>query len=104
LYHTERSLKAPDQTEYKNLTGKISSNATYSVSLLETCTGKLGLKDTTVLHTPPAKATTDYKNFVVEVAEKYDWVVSLVAMVPCIQVSTPTRTPINHSMDGNQLS
>ncbi|KAI0278973.1 hypothetical protein BC826DRAFT_1181419 [Russula brevipes] len=87
LYHTERSLKAPSQAEYKNLTGKISSNAEYSFSLLETCTGKLGLKDTTVLHTPPAKATTDYKNFVVGVAEnvKYDWVVTLVAMVPCIQ-------------------
>jgi len=87
LYHTERSLKAPNQAEYKNLTGKISSNADYSYSLLETCTGNLGLQDTTVLQTAPAKATTDYKDFVVEVAENvnYDWVVTLVAMVPCIQ-------------------
>jgi thiaminase len=104
MYHTERSLKAPSKAEYKNLTSKISSNADYSYSLLETCTVNLKLNDTAVLNTRPAKATTDYNAFVVGVAEKYDWVVSLVAVVACIQVSTPTRTPIGHSMNGNQLS
>ncbi|KAI0281884.1 hypothetical protein BC826DRAFT_1111114 [Russula brevipes] len=85
LYDTERSLKAPDQMEYKDLTQRISVDADYSYEMLDTCTGKLGLKDTAVLHMPPDKAITDYIKFCTDAAEKDDWVASLVAAVPCIQ-------------------
>jgi thiaminase len=104
LYDTERSLKAPNQTEYKGLTDKIADDAHYSNGMLETCTGPLELNGTKVLQTPLEKAIEDYAKFAVGAADTYDWVVSLVAMIPCIQVSSPTRTLTDHSKDGNKLS
>ena len=89
LYDTERASKASDVATFKQLTQKIKNDTDYAVSLLETCTNasKLNIPEAVVLEAPRELATDDYTSFSVEMADKFDWITSLVAMVPCIQAS-----------------
>jgi thiaminase len=101
LYHTQRTIKTNNQADYTDLIGKLTRNANYCLTFLKNCIDNLGLTGDTVISTPVDQATKEYIAFAVDIAEKYGWAVSLVALIPCIQVSTPTRTPIDYSEDGN---
>lgn len=57
------------------------------------------MNDTAVLKTTPAKVLNDYTEFQAQTAEKYDWVMGLVAMIPCIQVR-----PLLWSIAGNMFT
>jgi thiaminase len=103
LYDTERSTKAPNEATYETLNRRISSNAAYSLEILKTCIHSLGISESNVLQATRDEATRKYIDFIVDIAERYDWVVALLAIVPCIQVSTSTCPPTNHSNDENQM-
>ncbi|KAI0297736.1 hypothetical protein BC826DRAFT_1001042 [Russula brevipes] len=85
LYDTERSTGAPDEATYEALNRRIGSNAAYSLAILKTCIHSLGISESNVLHAKREDATKKYIDFIVDIAERYDWVVSLLAIVPCIQ-------------------
>jgi len=85
LYDTERSTKAPDEATYETLNGRIRSNATYGLAILKTCIHSLGISESNVLQARREDATKKYVDFIVDIAERYDWIVSLLAIVPCIQ-------------------
>ena len=104
LYDTERSTKAPDEATYETLNRRIGNNAAYSLEILRTCIHDLGISDRSVIQARREDATRRYTEFIVDIAERYDWVVALLAIVPCIQVSTSTCPPTNHSNDENQMS
>jgi thiaminase len=101
LFDTERSIKAPDEKTYEELTKNIESNAGYARGVLSICTQDLQIPEGTVLGARNEWETSLYIEFLVNVATHFDWVASLVAMVPCIQVSTSTRIPANHPKDEN---
>jgi hypothetical protein len=103
LYDTERSIKATDQATYISLAGKIESHAKYAPDSLKYCTDKdkLNIPEATVFETKLAEAVTKYVEFLQETAENNDWVVSYVATVPCIQVSSSMCTPTDHRNDKN---
>jgi hypothetical protein len=90
LFDTERSLKAPDVKTYEELTQKIESHTRYARKFLGVCTQELQIPERRVLQATREWATTQYTEFTLDVAESFDWVVSLVAVIPCIQVSTST--------------
>jgi thiaminase len=106
LFDTERSLKAPDVKTYEALTQKIESHTRYARKLLGVCTQELQIPERRVLQATREWATTQYTEFTIDVAERFDWVVSLVAVIPCIQVSTSTACTVVpqqiHSMDENE--
>jgi len=85
LFDTERSLKAPDVKTYEELTQKIESHTRYARKLLGVCTQELQIPERRVLQATREWATTQYTEFTVDVAESFDWVASLVAVIPCIQ-------------------
>jgi thiaminase len=94
LFDTERSAKAPDVKTYEELTQKIESHTRYARKLLGVCTQELQIPERRVLQATREWATTQYTEFTIDVAKRFDWVVSLIAMIPCVQVSTSTRTSI----------
>ena len=76
---------------------KVGKRAAYAKDLLKTCTSApptgLGIKDSDVISTHATKALTQYINLLVNAATTQNWVMSMVAMVPCVQVSpVPPRT------------
>jgi len=85
LFDTERSIKAPDEKTYEELTKNIESNAGYARGVLSICTQDLQIPEGTVLGARNEWETSLYIEFLVNVATHFDWVASLVAMVPCIQ-------------------
>jgi len=85
LFDTERSIKASTEVDYETLVGKIQSHAGYAYSLLTTCIEDLSIPEATVLEAKREWETTLYTEFTINVAENFDWVVSLVSMIPCIQ-------------------
>jgi len=85
LFDTERSTKAPNEADYTTLSTRIKDNADYAVSLLATCTEHLKIPEASVLHTQREWETNMYTDFTINVARNFDWVASLVSMVPCIQ-------------------
>ena len=80
---------------------KVGKRAAYAKDLLKTCTTApptgLGIRDFDVITTPKTKALTRYITLLVDAATMQNWVMSMVAMVPCVQVSpvpSCTRHPL----------
>ena len=71
--------------------GRVSRRTTYGGVFLDTCTAALpnglGIPDSVVLATPETQALSDYITLLFSAAKNQNWVMSLVAMIPCIQVS-----------------
>ncbi|KAI0298492.1 hypothetical protein BC826DRAFT_906870, partial [Russula brevipes] len=91
LFDTERSTKAPNKANYTSLAQRIKDDTDYAVSLLTTCIQNLSIPEATVLQTKREWEVNLYTDFTINVVENFDWVVSLVSMIPCIQVSTHLR-------------
>ncbi|KAI0278451.1 hypothetical protein BC826DRAFT_655317 [Russula brevipes] len=104
LFDTERSTKAPNEANYSSLITIIKNDSDYAESLLKTCIKNLSIPETSVFKTKREWETNMYTAFTITVARNFDWVASLVSMVPCIQVSTPTCTPTDRSKHDNQPS
>ncbi|KAI0298491.1 hypothetical protein BC826DRAFT_102670 [Russula brevipes] len=85
LFDTERSTKALTEAIYMTLTGQIKDDADYAGTLLTTCTRDLAIPEASVLQTKREWETNMYTAFTINVVENFDWVVSLVSMIPCIQ-------------------
>lgn len=89
-YEAERSIKAQSSAEFATSTERVKTNADYSNVILATCTADppvgLGIKDLEVLETRATLALMWYNQFQILCAQETDWVISLVAFVPCIQV------------------
>ena len=70
--------------------GRVGRRAGYGKDLLKTCTTAppdgLGIQDSVVLATPATDALERYIAFLIDAANSQNWVMSLVAMIPCIQV------------------
>lgn len=77
--------------EFDETAVKASHYCTYAQGALHLCVDPidkgLGMNDTTVLQTEAAPVTDEYTKFQFETAREYNWVMGLVAMIPCIQVS-----------------
>ncbi|KAF8798286.1 hypothetical protein BYT27DRAFT_6901084 [Phlegmacium glaucopus] len=85
VFDTDRSTTAPDKKTYKKLSEQIQTNAQYAITLLDTCADELKIKESLVLHAKREFETEQYTDYTINVAENFDWVTSLVAMIPCIQ-------------------
>ena len=89
-YETDRSSRAMNSADFDTSADRVADDASYAKGGLATCTitppGGLGIKDVNVLTAPPTDALTSYTDFQIETAAEKNWVLSLVAMVPCIQV------------------
>jgi hypothetical protein len=81
----------------KDLPKKIECYTGYSRVLLSICTQELHIPDGRVLQARREWETKLYTEFTISVAESFDWVGSLVAMIPCIQVSASTRASTDRS-------
>ncbi|KAF7794355.1 hypothetical protein EIP86_005489 [Pleurotus ostreatoroseus] len=88
-YEADRSSRAINSAEFDTSADRVADNAGYAKGGLVTCTAAppegLGIKDVNVLTAPPTKALTSYTDFQIQTATDRNWVLSLVAMVPCIQ-------------------
>ena len=89
-YEAERSVKAQSSADFSVSTERVKGNADYSNDILKTCTASppsgLGIPELTVLETRATLALSWYNQFQILVANNTNWVISLVAMIPCIQV------------------
>jgi len=85
LFDTERSTKALNKANYTSLAQRIKDDTDYAVSLLTTCIQNLSIPEATVLQTKREWEVNLYTDFTINVVENFDWVVSLVSMIPCIQ-------------------
>jgi len=85
LFDTERSMKAPTQAIYTTLTQQIKDDADYTGTLLTTCIQDIGIPEAAIFQAKPEWETNMYTAFTINAAENFDWVVSLVSMIPCIQ-------------------
>jgi len=85
LFDTERSTKAVNQANYASLIKIIKDDSDYAEQLLKTCITNLNITEASVFKTKREWETNMYTAFTVTVARNFDWVASLVSMVPCIQ-------------------
>ncbi|KAG1862774.1 hypothetical protein DFJ58DRAFT_656654 [Suillus subalutaceus] len=88
-YNADRAAKAPNPTIYGKLTRTLNNTLTqWAPNALQTCTDadKLNIPDTVVFAAKREKATERYTKFISDTAEDENWVVSLLAQVPGIQV------------------
>ena len=73
---------------------KVGKRAAYAKDLLKTCTTApptgLGIKDSDVISTHATKALIQYIDLLTNAANTQNWVMSMVAMVPCVQVNPLT--------------
>ena len=73
---------------------KVGKRAAYAKDLLKMCTTApptgLGIKDSDVIATHETKALVQYIDLLTSAANTQNWVMSMVATVPCIQVSPLT--------------
>ena len=69
---------------------RVKDNSDYASDILQTCTDQppngLGIGDSIVLGTPETRALQEYTDYQISIANTTNWVLSLVAMIPCIQV------------------
>ena len=89
-YEADRGLKATDTKNFETSMDRVAKRANYGKDLLKTCTTKppdgLAIKDSVVLATPETDALKRYIALLIEAANNQNWVMSLVATIPCIQV------------------
>ncbi|KAF9785126.1 hypothetical protein BJ322DRAFT_1061478 [Thelephora terrestris] len=88
-WEAERGLKALNQASFGISMKKVASRAGYSTDLLSTCTAAspygLGISDSVVLATSATTALQNYIALLTTTASEENWVMCLVAMIPCIQ-------------------
>jgi len=88
-YEADRGLKATDTWDFKESMSRVKKRAGYGEGLLETCTAEppngLGITDSDVLATSATEALNAYIALLVKAANNQSRVMSLVAMIPCIQ-------------------
>ncbi|KAF9785115.1 hypothetical protein BJ322DRAFT_809345 [Thelephora terrestris] len=88
-FETARACKALDSAEFDVSLKRIKGKTDYASVLLNTCVSQspsgLGVEMSTVLGACESDALKSYTDFQISTAYSNDWVVSLVAMVPCIQ-------------------
>ena len=84
---------------------RVQKNTDYANAILSTCTsqlpGGLGIESSTVLGACESDALKSYTDFQISTASSADWVVSMVAMIPCIQVCFPPFFRIHGSLTSN---
>jgi thiaminase len=88
-YNADRAAKAPNPTVYAELTKTLNDTLSqWAPHALKVCTDadKLNIPDTVVFAAKRDEATEMYTKFIADVAEDENWVVSLLAQVPGIQV------------------
>ena len=89
-YEADRGLKATNTKDFETSMDRVGKRASYGKDLLKTCTtappNGLGIQDSVVLATPATDALKRYITLLIDAANNQNWVMSLVAMIPCIQV------------------
>ena len=104
-YETARKSKALSQAEIEVSEKRIQSTTDYAHVILNTCTNQppsgLGIKSSTVLGARESGALKSYTDFQISTASSADWVVSMVAMIPCIQVRLMPFCHIRGSLTSN---
>ena len=88
-YNADRAAKAPNPAVYAELTKTLNNTLSqWAPNALKICTDadKLNIPDTVVFASKREAATEKYTKFISDVAEDENWVVSLVAQIPGIQV------------------
>jgi hypothetical protein len=88
-YNADRAAKAPNPKVYAELTKTLNNTLSqWAPNALKVCTDadKLNIPDTVVFAAKREAATEMYTKFIADVAEDENWVVSLLAQVPGIQV------------------
>ncbi|KAF9785120.1 hypothetical protein BJ322DRAFT_1061457 [Thelephora terrestris] len=89
-YEADRSGKALSLAKFTETTNRVKDNADYSNGILKTCTDPLpdglAIDGLTVLQTRATLALLWYNQFQILCAQNTNWAISMVAMVPCIQV------------------
>lgn len=88
IYDTGRANKSRNAKEFEQSIKKISSHAGYAGDIFGTCTKALGLKEDVVLTAKKEPALLAYLKGGQEIAtsQKWNWITTLVFMIPCIQV------------------
>lgn len=90
-YEADHGLKATDGTDFGTSLDRVAKRGNYVKEILETCTitppNGLGIKDYSVLTTPPTEALIRYIVLLQNAADAENWAVAMVAMIPCVQVS-----------------
>ena len=83
--------KATTASEYKYSTGEVSDDALAAQYGLAYCVDAppdgLGLKEGDVLKASPSDALKKYTDYQIQTVKDKSWILSEVAMIPCIQVS-----------------
>jgi thiaminase len=85
-YEAYRALNALSLKELSTSKDRLLRAAGYADGIFNTCTKKLGISDSTVLKTKATEALNSYMEFQINTARDNDWVLSMVALVPCLQV------------------
>lgn len=89
-YEKARRCQTSDPVEIKESEERIKKASGYADVILKTCTDQptcgLGIERSTVEGAMESSALKSYTGFQISTAESTDWVLSLVAMIPCIQV------------------
>jgi len=88
-YQVDRALKTTKGTDFDTTADKAKNYCDYAKGALHLCIDAadkgLGINDAVVLRATPADVLDEYTEFQASTAEKHDWVMGLVAMIPCIQ-------------------
>ena len=90
-YEAHRGLKATNTKDFGISMDRVGKRAIYAKDILKVCTtappNGLGIEESTVFATPETGALQQYVALLLDAADKENWVMSAVAMIPCIQVS-----------------
>ncbi|KAF7361397.1 Heme oxygenase-like protein [Mycena sanguinolenta] len=84
-FNAERAVTAQDIKTYTDLADRIRRGVGYALDQLSVLTSQLGVPASVVFQTPLAAVTARYLEFLIEEVKKRNWVLSLVALAPCIQ-------------------
>lgn len=89
-YEADRAGKAANSADFDTSTERVASDASYANEALAACTSAppngLSIKDSNALQARVTHALKTYTDFQVSTADTANWVLALVAMIPCIQV------------------
>ncbi|EMD35320.1 hypothetical protein CERSUDRAFT_116126 [Gelatoporia subvermispora B] len=85
-YDAERMSKAPGPQDLMDSAQHVYNDLGYANDTMKTCTDDLGIPAASVNAATTEGDSAAYSAFEFSVAERQDWVNSMVAMIPCIQV------------------
>lgn len=114
LIRQGRRSKSTTHQDFNDTTTKVQHYCAYAQGALNYCVNQpktpeadggpgLGLNDKDVLQATPADVINEYTDFQIQTAETHNRVMSLVAMIPCIQVYVGQFCP-RLKADGLSLS